>query len=57
MIMKDTPLISKQKQIFNELVDKRFEEITNLNEKVNSDDLIYNTTDAKFDQLNNAFNL
>ena len=34
---------------------------TNLNEKVNSDDLIYrdkgNTTDAKFDLLNNAFNL
>ena len=57
MIMKDTPLISKQEQIFNELVDKRFEEITNLNEKVNSDDLIYNTTDAKFDLLNNAFNL
>ena len=26
---EDTPLISKQKEIFNELVDKRIEEITN----------------------------
>ena len=26
---EDTPLISKHKEIFNELVDKRIEEITN----------------------------
>ena len=26
---EDTPLISKQKEIFNELVDKRIEEINN----------------------------
>ena len=26
---EDTPLISKQKEIFNKLVDKRIEEITN----------------------------
>ena len=55
---EDTPLVSKQKEIFNELVDKRLEEITNLDKKVNSDDLIYrykgNTADAKFD---NAFSL
>ena len=58
---EDTPLISKQKVIFNKLVDKRLEEITNLDTKVNSDGLIYrykgNTTDAKFDQFNNAFSL
>ena len=28
-----TPLISKQKEIFNELVDGRFEEITDLDKK------------------------
>ena len=46
-------MIPMQKQIFNELVDERVEEITNLDKKVNSNDLIYkykcNTTDAKFD--------
>ena len=30
---EDTPLISKQKEIFNELVDKRLDEITNLDKK------------------------
>ena len=29
-----SPLISKQKEIFNELVDKRLEEITNLGKKL-----------------------
>ena len=38
---EDTPFISKQKEIFNELVDKRVEKITDLAKKVNSDDLIY----------------
>ena len=58
---EDTPLISKQKVIFNKLADKRLEEITNLDTKVNSDGLIYrykgNTADAKFDQFSNAFSL
>ena len=58
---EDTPLISKQKEIFNELVDKRLEEITNLDIKVNSDNLIYrykgNTADEKFDESDNAFSL
>ena len=31
---KDSPLISKQKEILNKLVDKRLEEITNLDKKV-----------------------
>ena len=30
---KDTPLISKQKEIFNELVDERFEKIVDLDKK------------------------
>ena len=31
--VEDTPLISKQKDLFNELVDERLGEITNLDEK------------------------
>ena len=45
-------LISKQKEIFNELVDKRIEEITDSDKKVNPDYLIHRykffTADAKF---------
>ena len=38
---QDSPLISRQKEIFNKLVDERLDEITKLDEKVNHDDLIY----------------
>ena len=38
---KDSPLISKQKEMFNKLVDERLEEITKLNEKVTPEDLLY----------------
>ena len=35
-------MISKQKEIFNELVDERLEKVVDLDKKkVNSDDLIY----------------
>ena len=48
----DSPLISKQKEIFNKLVDERREKITDLAKRVNSKDLIYkykgNTPDLKF---------
>ena len=58
---ENTPSISKQKEIFNKLVDKALEEITNLDEKVNSANLIYryksNTFDVKFNEFNNAFSL
>ena len=58
---EDIPLIPMQKQIFNELVDERVEEITNLDKKVNSNDLIYkykgNTADAKFDECDNALGI
>ena len=58
---EDTPLISKQKEIFNELVDKRLEKITDLDKKVNSDDLIYryesNSPDLNFDEFDNALPL
>ena len=58
---EDTPFISKQKEIFNELVDERLEKITVLDKKVYSDDLIYrcicNTADVKFGKLDNALNI
>ena len=54
-------MISKQKEIFNELVDERLEKITDLDKKVNSDDLIYrykgNTPDLNFDEFDNALAL
>ena len=54
-------MISTQKEIFNELVDKRLEKVTNLDKKVNSVNLIYiykgNTADAKFDKFVNALNI
>ena len=37
---EDTPLISKQKEIFNKLANERGEKITDLDKKVNRDDLI-----------------
>ena len=56
---EDTTLISKQNKIFNELAHKRLDEINELDEKVNSDDLIYrykgSTADAEFDQFDDAF--
>ena len=58
---QDTAFISKQTEIFNELVDERREKVTDLDKKVNSDDLIYrykgNTADAKFDKFDNALNI
>ena len=54
-------MISKQKEIFNELVDERLEKITDLDKKVNSDDLIYrykgNTADVKLDKFDNALKI
>ena len=54
-------MISKQKEIFNKLVDKRLEEITNLDKKINPDNLIYRykgfTADAEFNEVDNASSL
>ena len=56
-----TPLISNQKEIFNEFADERFEKIVDWDKKVNTDDLIYkykgNTADEKFDKFDNALNI
>ena len=54
-------MISKQREMFNELADERIKEITELNKKVNYDDLIYrykgNTSDEKCNTYDNAFSL
>ena len=58
---EDSPLISKQKEIFNELADKKHNEKTKLDQKVNRDDLIHRykgrTPDEKTDKYNNALDL
>ena len=58
---EDNPLVSKQKEIFNELIDERLEEITDLDEKVNSNNLIYRhkgrTVDAKFDKFDDVLDI
>ena len=58
---KDSPLISKQKEIFNRLVDEGLEERTKLDKRVISDDLIYryngSIDDKKFNEFDNAFTL
>ena len=55
---KDTPLFSKQKEMFDILVDEGLEEMVSLNEKAVRDYLIYqykaNTADEKFDKFDNA---
>ena len=56
-----SPLILKQKEIFNKLADERLKEITELDKKVNLDDLVYRykgrSPDEKFDKYDNALNL
>ena len=57
MMMK----IAKQKEKFNKLLDEMLDEITNLDEKVNCDYLIYRyggkTPDEKFNTYDNTLNL
>ena len=54
-------MISKQQEQFNELADERLKKITELDEKVNYDNLIYkyksSTADIKFDKFDNTFSL
>ena len=54
-------MISKQKEIFNKLVDERLAKITDLDKKVNSDDLIYryigNIADVNFDKFDNVLGI
>ena len=58
---EDSTLISMQKEIFNELANERLEKMTELDKKVNYDDLVYkykgNSPDRKFDKYDNALDL
>ena len=51
----------KQKEIFNKAVYKKIKEITELNNEVSPDNLIYKytgpTADAKFNEFDNALSL
>ena len=49
---KDIPLISKQKEIFNKLVDERLDKINKLDKKLNPDDLAFNELDNAADLIN-----
>ena len=59
--LKDTPFISKQKEIFSKLVDERIEKITDLDEIVNRNDLIHRykgkVADTNFSKFDNALDL
>ena len=58
---KGTPFMSRQKEMFNKLVDERLEKINNLDERVNRNDLIYRykgkLADTKFHRFDNALEL
>ena len=58
---KDTPFISNEKEIFNKLMDERLEKITDFDERVNRDDLIYRykgkVADRKFDEFENVLDI
>ena len=58
---KDTPFISKQKEIFNKLIEERLEKIIDSDERVNRDDLIYRYkgkfADTKFNEFDNALGI
>ena len=55
----DTPFISKQKEIFNKLVDERLKKITDLDKRVINKDLIYRYkgNDANFTEFDNSSNI
>ena len=61
MMLKITPFISKQKEMFNEFVDERLEKTTDLDKNINSDDLIYrykgNIADVSFYEFDNALDI
>ena len=61
MMMRIVHVSQSKQEIFNELVDKRVNEIIELDKKVNLDDLIYrykgNTRNNKFNKYDNALDL
>ena len=58
---EDTPFISKQKEMFNELVEERIEKITDLDERVNNNNLIYkykkNIDDVNLNESDHALDI
>ena len=58
---EESPLISKQKEIFNKVAVQKLDKITELGKKVNLSDLVYRykgkNPDEKFNKYNNALDL
>ena len=61
MILKILHLSRNKQKKINKLVDERYEQITDLDINVNSDDLIFrykgNTEYVKFEKFDNALNI
>ena len=61
LMMKIVNGFQRKKEIFNEPADKRFNEINELDKKLNLDDLIYwyigNTPNEEFNKYDNALDL
>ena len=61
MILMILHLSLNKKEIFNKLVDERLKKITDLDKKVNRDDLIYRYkrkfADTKFDEFDNSLGI
>ena len=61
MILKILHLSRNKQKKINKLVDERYEQITDLDKNVNSDDLIFrykgNTEYVNFEKFDNALNI
>ena len=60
-MIKIAHLFLKQKEIFNKLTDERLKKTTDLDKKMNPDNLIYKwkgpSADIKFDEFDNALSI
>ena len=59
--INDSPMVLKEKQIYNKLTEESFEKINNLGKNVNTDKLQFkykgNTADQDFSRFDNALDL
>ena len=59
--INDSPIVLKEKEIYNKLTDEGFEKINNLNKRVDIDKLVFkykgNTPDEDFSKSDNALDL
>ena len=59
--INDTPIVLKEKEIYNKLTEQSFEKINNLGKKVDTDKLLFeykgNTADQDFSRFDNTLDL